>query len=104
MPSPSVCGPCHEQGRGKQGKYRQHQADGFVRGKWQSLEKWSTRDDPMNRKGHQRHDGIRDSEGHDQECGDRAAGHESPDATPLAVVVLRSVIVVTPCQPGALLI
>ena len=35
----------------------------------------------MNRKGNQRHDGIGDREGHDQECGDPVAGHESPDAS-----------------------
>jgi hypothetical protein len=35
----------------------------------------------MNRKSWQRHDGIGDREGHDQECGDRAAGHEGPDAS-----------------------
>jgi hypothetical protein len=35
----------------------------------------------MNRKGRQRHDGIGDPEGHDQECGDRVAGRKSPDAS-----------------------
>jgi hypothetical protein len=35
----------------------------------------------MNSKGNQPHDGIGDREGHDQECGDRAAAHESPDAS-----------------------
>ena len=41
--------------------------------KWQPVEEVSTGDHPMNRKGDQRHDGIGDREGQDQEGGDRAA-------------------------------